>query len=89
MCVSVSFSKLHEHSCPYCFSCWYEGLFTNNGDVVHCCTKFHVCHVYMSMLVPIVLVVGTKDCLQTNYGDVVHCCTKFHVCQLFISTWKT
>ena len=29
---------------------------------------------YMSMLVPIVLVVGTKDCLQTNYGDVVHCC---------------
>ena len=23
------------------------------------------------MLVPIVLVVGTKDCLQTNYGDVV------------------
>ena len=26
---------------------------------------------YMSMLVPIVLVVGTKDCLQTNYGDVV------------------
>ena len=43
----------------------------------------------MSMLVPIVLVVGTKDCLQTNYGDVVHCCTKFHVCQLFISTWKT
>ena len=42
----------------------------------------------MSMLVPIVLVVGTKDCLQTNYGDVVHCCTKFHVCQLFISTWN-
>ena len=41
----------------------------------------------MSMLVPIVLVVGTKDCLQTNYGDVVHCCIKFHVCQLFISTW--
>ena len=40
----------------------------------------------MNMLVPIVLVVGTKDCLQTNYGDVVHCCTKFHVCQLFIST---
>ena len=31
----------------------------------------------MSMLVTIVLVVGTKDCLQTNYGDVVHCCTKF------------
>ena len=26
---------------------------------------------YMSMLVPIVLVIGTKDCLQTNYGDVV------------------
>ena len=25
----------------------------------------------MSMLVPIVLIVGTKDCLQTNYGDVV------------------
>ena len=43
----------------------------------------------MSMLVPIVLVVGTKGCLQTNYGNVVHCCTKFHVCQLFISTWKT
>ena len=41
----------------------------------------------MNMRVPIVLVVGTKDCLQTNYGDVVHCCTKFHVCQLFISTW--
>ena len=44
---------------------------------------------YMSMLVTIVLVVGTKDCLQTNYGDVFHCCTKFHVCQLFVSTWKT
>ena len=43
----------------------------------------------MSILVPIVLVVSTKDWLQTNYGDVVHCCTKFHVCQLFISTWKT
>ena len=42
-----------------------------------------------SKFVPIVLVVGTKDCLQTNYGDVVHCCTKFYVCQLFISTWKT
>ena len=26
---------------------------------------------YMNMLVPIVLVVGTKDCSQTNYGDVV------------------
>ena len=39
---------------------------------------------YMSMLVPIVLVVGTKDCLQTNYGNVVHCCTKFHVCQLYM-----
>ena len=25
----------------------------------------------MSMLVPIVLVVGTKDCLKINYGDVV------------------
>ena len=56
MCVSVPFSKLHEHACDN---------------------------------VPIVLVVGTKECLQTNYGDVVHCCTKFHVCQLFISTWKT
>ena len=44
---------------------------------------------YMSILVCIVLVVGTTDCLQTNYGDVVHCCTKFHACQLFIiSTWK-
>ena len=43
----------------------------------------------MNMCVPIVLVVGTKDCLQTNYGDVVHCCTKFHVCQLFISTLFT
>ena len=39
---------------------------------------------YMSMLVPIVLVTGTKDCLQTNYGNVVHC-TKFHICQLFVS----
>ena len=39
----------------------------------------------MNMRVPIVLVVGTKGCLQTNYGDVVHCCTKFHVYQLFIS----
>ena len=29
MCVSVPFSKLHEHASPYCFSCWYEGLFTN------------------------------------------------------------
>ena len=38
----------------------------------------------MSMLVPIALVVGMKDCLQTNYDDVVHCCTKFHVCQLFL-----
>ena len=36
----------------------------------------------MSMLVPIVLVVGTKDCLQTNYGNVVHCYSMFHVCQL-------
>ena len=44
---------------------------------------------YMSMLVPIVLVVGTKNRLQTNYGDVFHCCTKFHACQLFVSTWKT
>ena len=26
---------------------------------------------YMNMLVPIVLVVDTKGCLQTNYGDVV------------------
>ena len=43
----------------------------------------------MNMRVPIVLVVGTKDCLQTNYGNVVHCCTKFHVRQLFISTWIT
>ena len=43
----------------------------------------------MNMRDPIVLVVGTKDCLQTNYGNVVHCCTKFHVCQLFISTWIT
>ena len=43
----------------------------------------------MNMRVPIVLVVGTKDCLQTNYGNVVHCCTMFHVCQLFISTWIT
>ena len=25
----------------------------------------------MNMLVPIVLVVGTKDCLPTNFGDVV------------------
>ena len=24
MCVSVPFSKLHEHACSYCFSCWYE-----------------------------------------------------------------
>ena len=32
---------------------------------------------YMSMLVHIVLVVGTNDCIQTNHGDVVHCCTKF------------
>ena len=32
---------------------------------------------YMSMLVAIVLVVGTKDCLQTNYGDVVHCFIEF------------
>ena len=38
----------------------------------------------MSMLVPIVLVVGTKDYLQTNYGNVVHRCTKFHVCQLYM-----
>ena len=29
MCVSVPFTTLHEHACPYCFSCWYEGLFTN------------------------------------------------------------
>ena len=50
MCVSIPFSKLHEHG------------------------------------VSIVLVVGTKGCLQTNYGDVVHCCTKFHVCQVSIST---
>ena len=28
------FSKLHEHACPYCFYCWYEGLFTNYGDVL-------------------------------------------------------
>ena len=42
----------------------------------------------MSMLVPIVLVVGTKDCLQKSiYGDVFHCYTKFHVCQLFISMY--
>ena len=26
---------------------------------------------YMSLLVPIVLVVSMKDCLQTSYGDVV------------------
>ena len=25
----------------------------------------------MNMLVPIVLVVDTKGCLQTNYGDIV------------------
>ena len=31
MCVSVPYCKLHEHACPYC---WYEGLFTNYGDVV-------------------------------------------------------
>ena len=42
---------------------------------------------YMSMLVPIVLVVGMKDCLQTNYGNVVHCCAKFHVCQLYMETF--
>ena len=27
----------------------------------------------MSMPVPIVLAVGTKDSLQTKYGDVVQC----------------
>ena len=43
----------------------------------------------MNMHLPIVLVVGTKDCLQTNCSDVVHYCTKFHVCLLFISTWIT
>ena len=32
--VCVSVPKLHVHACPYCFSCWYEGLITNNGDVV-------------------------------------------------------
>ena len=46
VCVSVPFSKLHEHACTYCFSCWYEGLFTNKlweCGKVHCCTKFHMC----------------------------------------------
>ena len=38
----------------------------------------------MNMHLPIVLVVGTKDCLQTNYSDDVHYCTKFPV---FISTY--
>ena len=37
---------------------------------------------FSSMLIPIVLVVGTKDCLQTNYGDVVKR-TKFRVCKFF------
>ena len=40
---------------------------------------------YMNMLVPIVLVVGTKGCLQTNYGDVVKfiAVPSFHMCVNF------
>ena len=35
MCVSVPLTKLHEHACPYCFSCGTEVcLQTNYGDVV-------------------------------------------------------
>ena len=39
----------------------------------------------MNMLVPIVLVVGTKGCLQTNYGDVVKfiAVPSFHMCVNF------
>ena len=38
MCVSVPFSKLHEHACPYCCFCIVVGtkdcLQTNYGDPV-------------------------------------------------------
>ena len=39
MCVSVPFLKLHEHACPYCFSCWYKGLFTNK--LWQCCSLLY------------------------------------------------
>ena len=44
----------------------------------------------MSMLVPIVLIVGTKDCLQTNYGDVVQLIAvpSFKCVNFFVSTRK-
>ena len=39
MCDRVPFSKLHEHACPYCFSCWYEVLFTNK--LWRCCSLLY------------------------------------------------
>ena len=48
MCVSVPFSKLHEHACPYCLVVGMKDCFqTNYGDVVHYCTKFHVCQLFI------------------------------------------
>ena len=45
---------------------------------------------FMSMLVPIVLVVGTKDRLVIpKYGDVVKLiAVPSFMCQFFVSTWK-
>ena len=71
---------LYEHASSHCSLLWHANtLFTNK--ITHCVvgfylyTKHDVCSVpflsYMNMLVPIVLVVDTKGCLQTNYGDAV------------------
>ena len=48
-----------------------------------CCVPFLS---YMSTLklVPIVFVVGTKDCLQTNYGDVKFIAIPSFMCVNFL-----
>ena len=101
-CTSYFAVFLQEHASSHCSLLLYENtlfmyqqnFITTIGCEFHkivslyqvCCVSVFPFLSYMSMLVPIVLVVGRKDCLQTSSGDIVHCCTKFHVCQLFFST---
>ena len=93
ICVSVPFSKLHEHACPYCFSVGTKGcLQTNYGDVVKfiavpsstCVSIFWLVHVhYINMHLPLFFdVVCTQGhCLPTNYDDNVVTTLLEYCCQ--------
>ena len=76
MCVSIPFSKLHEHACSYCFSYGIKDcLQANYGDVVKfiASLEFHVSmlvsNIDLSLLFDVACI--QMHCLPISYnGDV-------------------